>query len=287
MSLGLNKTKRRIASVKSTQKITKAMGMVASVKLKRCKDRFEKSLQYRDQIGVLLAKSFHYATKPDQTFTSSPEGAECVLYILVTSDLGLCAGYNSSLLKLAHEKIRPELDDLLLLGEKGKMHFLRDERFAPRILELPHMKLGASYRRCHLFARHLMELFASKKYARVELIYTHYVNSLRFEPSVATLLPIQPSAELPPHEEYAPPIYEPQASDMLQSLLPYYLAGSFYNYLAESELSEQSSRRMAMDNANDNADELLEKLTIEYNKARQSAITQEIVEVVSGASNAT
>lgn len=286
MSLGLNKTKRRIASVKSTQKITKAMGMIASVKLKRCRDRFEASELYRDRIRELTSKCFYYAKSPSKVFTEPKEGAKGTLYIIITSDLGLCAGYNSNLFKFAHSLINPETDELLLVGEKGKHHFGRDEAFSKKILQLDDIGLGATYRDAHRFALKLMDVWKESHYEKIELIYTRYINSLRFEPSSARLLPITPDVELPDYEAYCPPIYEPKAEEVLEQLLPYFLTGSFYNYLAESELSEQSARRMAMDNANDNADELLEKLTIEYNKARQTAITQEIVEVVSGSSNA-
>ena len=285
MPLGLTKTKRRIASVKSTQKITKAMGMIASVKLKRCKDRFEQSALYRDQIGTLISKCFHYAKNPSKVYTEPKKHAKGTLFIIITSNLGLCAGYNTNLLKYAHS-VLGEDDDLLLIGEKGRHHFSRDPSFESRILSLPSIELGASYRESLEFAHALMRLWQESHYESIQMIYTHYVNSLRFEPASATLLPISPEVELPDYESYAPPIFEPEAKDVLEELMPYYLTGTFYNYLSESELSEQSSRRMAMDNANDNADELLERLTIEYNKARQTAITQEIVEVVSGSSNA-
>ncbi len=286
MSLGLNKTKRRIASVKSTQKITKAMGMIASVKLKRCKDRFDASELYRGRVRELISKCFYYAKNPSKRFTQAKEGAKGTLFIVITSNLGLCAGYNSNLLKYARTLIDPNNDGLLLVGEKGKHHFSRDEAFQESIVNLSDIGLGASYRECFKFAFELMRIWEKARYEKIELIYTHYVNSLRFEPASARLLPISPEVELPDYEAYCPPIIEPKAEQVLNRLLPYYLAGSFYNYLSESELSEQSARRMAMDNANDNADELLDKLTIEYNKARQTAITQEIVEVVSGSSNA-
>lgn len=286
MALGLNKTKRRIASVKSTQKITKAMGMIASVKLKRCKDKFEQSELYRGQIGVLASKCLHYAPNANHPLCSCKENARGVLYIVITSDLGLCAGYNSNLIKYAHEQIFYEEDSLILIGEKGRHHFSRDPKFEEKIFNFDHLHLGMSIRSCLSFADEIAEFWKQNNFRQIVIVYTHYVNSLRFEPRKAVLLPLSPSKELPEYESYAPPLFEPEAGQTLDEVLRYYLMGTFYNLLSESELSEQSSRRNAMDNANDNADELLEKLTIEYNKARQSAITQEIVEVVSGASNA-
>ena len=286
MALGLNKTKRRIASVKSTQKITKAMGMIASVKLKRCKEKFEQSELYRGQIVVLASKCLHYAGEINHPLCSSKEDAQGVLYIVITSDLGLCAGYNSNLIKFAHEQIFYEEDSLILIGEKGKHHFSRDPKFEEKIFAFDSLHLGMSVRSCMRFADEIAEFWKNNNFRQIVIVYTHYVNSLRFEPRKAVLLPLSPSKQLPDYESYAPPLFEPEAGKTLDEVLKYYLMGTFYNLLAESELSEQSSRRNAMDNANDNADELLEKLTIEYNKARQSAITQEIVEVVSGASNA-
>ena len=285
MSLGLNKTKRRIASVKSTQKITKAMGMIASVKLKRCKDRFDESLRYRQEIRTLMSKCFYYAKNKSNSYLSAKADAKGILYIVITSNLGLCAGYNTNLLKYAHSIINPEEDELILIGEKGKHHFSRLDSSSPHIIDIPDIGLGASEREAHRFAYKLLEIWKEKNFKSIRFIYTTYVNSLRFEPTSAEILPISIDIDLPDYEAYAPPIFEPTPEEMLQILAPYYVYSSFYNYLAESELSEQSSRRMAMDNANDNADELLDKLTIEYNKARQTAITQEIVEVVSGSSN--
>ena len=123
----------------------------------------------------------------------------------------------------------------------------------------------------------------AKKYRNIVLIYTHYVNSLRFVPEEFQLLPVDMPFERKAEDDYCPKIMEPDAKTMIHMLLPEYLASLFAAKLTESKVSEQASRRSAMDKANDNADELIEKLTIEYNKARQGAITQEITEVVSGA----
>jgi len=121
------------------------------------------------------------------------------------------------------------------------------------------------------------------KYARIYILFTQYVNSITFTPIRFQLLPVQVQQKKWQNEEYCPPLFDESPRALIHALMPEYLASVFYDRLVDSQLSEQASRRTAMDNANDNADALLDKLQIEYNKARQNAITQEITEVVSGA----
>ena len=135
----------------------------------------------------------------------------------------------------------------------------------------------------HLLASKLKEDFNNKKYKAIRIIYTRYVNSITFEPTVFQILPVQVPKVKWTDDEFAPPLFDEEPRTMLHQVLPSYLTGILHEIVLDSFLSEQASRRTAMDNANDNADELLGKLTIEYNKARQGAITQQITEVASGA----
>ena len=135
----------------------------------------------------------------------------------------------------------------------------------------------------HLLASKLKEDFNNKKYKAIRIIYTRYVNSITFEPTVFQILPVQVPKVKWTDDEFAPPLFDEEPRTMLHQILPSYLTGILHEIVLDSFLSEQASRRTAMDNANDNADELLSKLTIEYNKARQGAITQQITEVASGA----
>ncbi|MBP5091339.1 MAG: ATP synthase F1 subunit gamma [Bacilli bacterium] len=279
----MNKTKRRIVSVKSTKKITKAMGMVSTVKLKRYRDVFDSSNGYSLELQSLMAELFQQRMVEKTHYASYNEGVESTLYLLITSDLGLCAGYNNELYKYVDSLLK-EGDVLMPIGQKGVNHYQRNEPKGVKVdLTLAPLGLDPDPSELSRVLKGLKDDFNAKKYRNIVLIYTHYVNSLRFDPSTYQLLPVVLDFEKKSEDSYCPKIVEPDAKTMIHLLLPDYLASVFMAKLTESKVSEQASRRSAMDKANDNADELIDKLTIEYNKARQSAITQEITEVVSGA----
>lgn len=287
MSLGLTKTKRRIASVKSTQKITKAMEMVATVKVKRFRKAYDESKDYVDGLKSIMAKLLAYDAEAKSHYALPNEDDLPDLYILITSDLGLCAAYNTNLYKFVEEHVRKDKDILAVVGQKGTTHYGSSQQ------EYAHInnEFSASFssmepRLINEACDRIKAAFNGKKVRRVFLISTKYVNSLSFVPELTQLLPLELEDVKEADEEYRPPLFEPSPRRMIHLLLPQYLGGLIYFKAVESQLSEQASRRTAMDNANDNADELLNKLTIEYNKARQGAITQEITEVVSGSVNA-
>lgn len=286
MGLGLTKTKRRIASIRSTQKITKAMEMVATVKMKRYRDAYEQSEEYALGLAEVMAELFLHDNESKTHYAFENEEVSGTLYLVITSSLGLCAGYNANIYKFAESLINPEKDILIPLGEKGRAHFARDPRYKNVISDFPPLDRIMDAKTINQACRDIKEHFNQRKVRKVVLIYTKYVNSINFAPSAMTLLPVQLDDPHRPEEAYCPPLFEPSAREQIHSLLPYYLGAVLYARISESQLCEQASRRNAMDTANDNADDLLNKLTIEYNKARQTAITQEITEVVSGSKNA-
>ena len=286
MSLGLTKTKRRIASVKSTQKITKAMEMVATVKVKRFRTAYEQSKDYIEGLTKIMAKLLAYDLNSKTHYAEENDAELPVLYIAITSDLGLCAAYNTNLFKFIDANVNKTKDHLVIVGQKGLSHYGRDESFAHLITDYSTYASTLSPRLINKACQLIKDAFNQKKVRKVVLISTKYVNSLSFVPEMTTLLPLQLTDEKLPEEDYCPPLIEPSPREDIHILLPRYLGGMLYFKAVESALSEQAARRTAMDNANDNADELLNKLTIEYNKARQGSITQEITEVVSGSVNA-
>ncbi|MCR5491071.1 MAG: ATP synthase F1 subunit gamma [Bacilli bacterium] len=287
MSLGLNKTKRRISSVKSTQKITKAMEMVATVKLKRFRKSYDDGLLYTEKLEATLAELLHRQKEGSESIYSKPNGSKGgTLYIAVTSNLGLCAGYNANLFKFLEANFDKGSDELIPLGTKGAGHYAHLGDY--KISDLAEkFDLAMAGRDLIQAADALLQAYREGKYKTVKIVYTHYVNSLNFTPSESKLLPVELEFEATPQTESCPSLIEPELSEFIEGMLPQYLAGELYSKLVESQLCEQGSRRNAMENANDNADELLNQLTIEYNKARQTAITQEIVEVVSGSAGQT
>ena len=285
MSLGLNKTKRRIASIQSTKKITKAMEMVATVKLKRFRDAYENDLAYQNRLLSLMsaASAYDKDSDPSSHYGKENEGDLPTLYLVLTSNLGLCASYNANIFKYVDGIANPEKDIIAPIGEKGRSHYAHDERY--RHVDESFLRLGDNLdsRLTVEAGMTLKSYFNEKKCKKIVLVYTRYVNSLSFVADEIPVLPLTLEYEKKEYESYSPPIFEPSPREMIHLLLPRYLGALLYGKIAESSLSEQASRRTAMENATDNADELLEELTIEYNKARQGAITQEIVEVVSGA----
>ena len=287
MSLGLNKTKRRINSVKSTKKITKAMEMVATVKLKRFRRSYDDDLLYAEKLEATLAEILsQFQDDKLPLFAKRNEKAKGRLIIAITSDLGLCAGYNSNLFKFLDAMLDRENDEIIPLGNKGIAHY--SHYMDCHISELAsYFALGMSSGDIVKGAKALTEAYRNGNYTEILIVSTHYVNSLNFEPTSFTLFPISISYEKKPEREYRPSLIEPKPSEIVEQMIPQYVTSEIYTKLMESQLCEQGSRRNAMESANDNADELLAQLTIEYNKARQSAITQEIVEVVSGASSQT
>jgi len=283
MSLGLAKTKRRITTVKNTEKITKSMELIATVKIKRFKNESNKESLYTREFESLMGELFAHDSETGTHYGRANEGDLPSLFIVISSDLGLCGGYNNEIFKFVSRVAKPT-DVIAPLGGKALHHFAHDPVYTNINHDFESLTLASlDFAEVHRLSAKLKDDFNAKKYARIYILFTRYVNSITFAPTRFQLLPVQIKHQAWEHEEYCPPLFDASARQLIHALLPSYLASVFYDRLIDSELSEQASRRTAMDNANDNADRLLTNLTIQYNKARQNAITQEITEVVSGA----
>jgi len=282
MSLGLAKTKRRIATVKNTAKITKSMELIATVKIKRFKNESAKESLYAHELEDLMAELFAHDSETGTHYGRPNAGDLPMLFIVISSDLGLCGGYNNGIFK-AVEKMATGKDIIAPIGAKALHHYAHDSTFMNINHDFEKLTLTSlDFAEVHRLSLALKNDFNARKYARIYIVFTRYVNSITFTPTRFQLLPVQIPHESWEHEEYCPPLFDESPRELIHTLLPSYLAAVFYDRLVDSQLSEQASRRTAMDNANDNADRLLSSLTIQYNKARQNAITQEITEVVSG-----
>ena len=278
MAQALNKTKRRIASVKSTKKITEAMELVATVKLKRYKSVMEANQFYVREIENIISHLFGVLGDEDNPYQKNGKG-EKNLVVVINSNLGLCASYNSNIYNFVLQNLDKSKDTILTIGIKGELNYEREGFNLDKSYSYINEKLD--YLEIVKLGRYLHSEFISGKYKSVKLIYTKYINSLKFEPTLINLFPILEKGKAP--SVGYEPIYDPDIKTLIDELVPIWLTSSLYQKLIESTVSEQASRRTAMENANDNADELIDKLTIEFNKARQAAITQEILEVVAGA----
>ena len=277
MSRGLALTKRRMKSVDSTRKITNAMKLVATAKLKKWKSLMSNSSLYSDTLVALMKEVFSKADSIKSPYLKENE-SENKLFIVVTSTLGLCGGYNYNLFKLADPLIS-ENDDIIIIGAKGMYHFKGHETH----LNLDYLDLG-NYLEEKLIrdlSEKILKDYAEGKYKEINLIYTRYVNSLTFTAEKLALLPLK--LESKNDKGNFDIIMEPSKEALAESLIPFYIKSILFNKLLESIVSEQASRRTAMENATNNATEIFDELQIEYNKERQAQITQEITEVVGGA----
>ena len=276
MAQSLHKTKRRIASVNSTKKITKAMELVATVKLKKFKDVMTRNSLYSDELINLIHTLFSSCEDSYDNKYIKEGKSEETLYVIVNSNLGLCASYNNDVYNFVINNVPKEHSVICTIGLKGE-NFYSKEGYKV-IDEFTSLNEKLIYEDVLKFGNYLHNQFMANKYKRVELIYTKYVNSIKFIPTLITLFPIKNEEK----QFKLEPIFDPSISSLIESLVPIYVVSTIYQKFIESQVSEQASRRTAMENATDNADEIINNLTLEFNKARQAAITQEISEVVSG-----
>lgn len=283
MSESLIETKRRIETINSTGKITKAMKLVASVKLKRWKVLFDNNKLYDDNIrstliDVLKSISISEQAKLPAILTSYPTKRK--LYIIVTSTLGLCGGYNYNIYKKLNE-VLTEQDDILFIGNKGYLHYKNGKNF--QFTDHIDLMSEFNFENVKSFRHYLVKQYKKEEYSEVLLVYSKYVNSLVFQPEVLKLLPLDLEISKQDFEEDVDDIIlEPSSGEVLKLILPHYLDSLLFSKFIESSLCELSSRRNAMENATKNADEMNRELRIKYNKARQAKITQEIIEIVGG-----
>lgn len=282
MAQNINKTKRRISSINSTKKITKAMELVASVKLKRFKNIMFQNECYTNEIISLvniLLSSLNEKDNEDIQKYFLPNNNGKDLIVVISSNLGLCASYNNEVFKYVLENVNEKTSIIVPIGIKGNDYF--SSLGFTTIDDFVLLNEKINYSDVVKLGRYLLNEFLSGKYRSIKLIYTKYVNSIKFVPNKIDILPINKTQKTATNNGYAP-IFDPNVESLISELVPLYVNSLLYQKIIEAQVSEQGSRRNAMENANDNADDLIKKLTIEYNKARQAAITQEINEVVAG-----
>lgn len=281
MASSLQGTKRRIKSVNSTRKVTKAMELVATAKLKKSKDKLEKIKVYTDEVKRTIRRIMVNSTEVNSVFLK-PNESDVRAFVVVTSNLGLCGGYNANILKLAFERVNLVKDVMYVIGAKG-VQFFGNRKY--NILE-EYQNVDFNYTCSKLLTEKLMAMYQKGEINGVELIYTEFVNSVTFVPHAVELLPFVQDTSNDDEAKYSftdEVKYEPNPVEILNQLIPFYIESTIYGYVLESEVSENASRRTAMENASDNADEIIDELKLQYNKARQGAITQEITEIISGA----
>jgi F-type H+-transporting ATPase subunit gamma len=282
MASGLISIRRRIKSVAATRKITKAMELVATAKLKKNKDRFLLTATYTSELASMTANVLTRAKDHEHLYLSKVEG-KGTLYIVVTSNLGLCGAYNANVIKEVLPKIQSG-DKLIVVGMKGYNVFKRKE--INIIQSLLTEVTSQEQLQANEIAKFALTEFKNKNVSKISLVYTRYVNSVTFQPTTIDLLPVDPKqfeVKVGKGKEFLDTLFEPNIDSVLDVIVPLYFESVIFGKLVEAHTSEQAARRLAMENATDNADEIKDKLLIVYNKERQSAITQEMSEIVAGA----
>ena len=275
--------KLRIKSVESTRQITKAMELVASSKLRRAKERAENSQPFFQALMDSLQDIAANSRREDSPFTAQRQGNKAC-YILVAGDRGLAGGYNSNVLKLFHSKLDETPYCVLPIGKKAHEYVVKSG--CKVLSDLYGSTEQMDREQAHAVGLFLRDEFLKGSFDRLFLVYTTFRSMLSQVPECIQLLPVEVAKKDKPAEKPAVrplTLYEPSAVEVFDAIIPEYLSGVTYGAVCESFASEQAARRMAMDSASKNATDMIEDLSLRYNRARQGAITQEITEIVAGA----
>jgi F-type H+-transporting ATPase subunit gamma len=288
MSGALKEVRNRIKSVQSTQQITKAMKMVSAAKLRRAQDAITQMRPYAKKLQEMLSNIVSSSEGEFAMDLAVERPVEKVLIIVVTSDRGLCGGYNSNLIKLAKQTINEKYAEqnrkgnvqILPIGKKGFEHFTKNGFKV--INTYWDIFSGLSFEKVQTAAKYAMDAFAAKEIDAVEVIYSEFKNAASQVYIAEPFLPVQKlsSTENKRKSDF---IFEPNQEVLVAELMPKILNTQLFKAVLDANASEHGARMTAMDKASDNANELLKSLKISYNRARQAAITTELTEIVSGA----
>lgn len=279
---GMQEIKRRIKSVESTKKITKAMELVATSKLRKTRNQLEQSKPYYTNVAQTVAEILaNCKGNNDSIYLVENKDIEKEVFIVIASSLGLCGGYNANIFKEIKGAIKPG-DYVYSIGSKATSYLLKNHQGVTDH-KFDDLNTTFDFKDVTKLVAELTKMYREKEISKIKIVYTEFVNNLTFRPRIVTLLPVDPSDFDHIEISKKSTLFEPSPEEVLDSLIPMYLQAVIYGYIIESAASENAARRTSMENANDNADELTEQLLLKYNQARQTAITNEISEIVAGA----
>lgn len=282
----LRELRRKVKSVKSTQQITKAMKLVSAARLNRAQDRILSARPFADKLEHLIQElSYLITANKEVAVDAHPllkerEGNR-VDVVLVTSDRGLCGGFNANLIRKTVQYLREHPDQntrLWLVGKKGRDFFRRFSKSIEK--EYVGLFQNLSYVQADLLGQELIETFLKTDTREVVFIYNAFKSRIQQDLTVKPLLPVRHMPAVQPKMDF---IYEPGRPELIEELLPRYVKAQIYRILLESQAAELAARMAAMDNATNNARDLIASLTLTMNKVRQAGITKELAEIVSGA----
>jgi F-type H+-transporting ATPase subunit gamma len=282
--------KRRISSVKSTKKITRAMKMVAAAKLQNSQKNARAAKPFFTKTRKILSDVYKFSHRTDDHSLFQKSEGKKKLLIIISSDRGLCGAYNARVIEKAQEFLKENPDtEIYSIGSKARDYLKR--RNHDFIKDYEQIDDYPSFSFARELTDEIIEIFKGDKFSQINVVYTHFKSAITQNVKNITLLPIdakeideelnQKGEEV--SEDQVDYIYEPSAKEILDILLPKYVNNALYSILLESKASEFGSRMTAMDAATDNANEMIDDLTLSYNRARQASITKEITEIVGGA----
>ncbi len=286
----LDDLKKRIKSVKSTQKITKAMKMVAAAKLRKAQDNAEKGRPYSqkmEKIILNLTKSINDNENAPKLLigTGNDQNYLCVV---LTADRGLCGGFNSNICKLAKSNFKKILAEgknlkIITVGSKGLDQIKRDYgKYIVKKFSFKEKK-HISFFEAEIIGKEIISLFDKNEFDKCILFYNNFKNVITQIPQAQQIIPVENKSSDKSNENVSTYEFEPDEDEILEDLLPKNISTQVFKAFLENAASEQGSRMTAMDNATRNAGDLVDKLTINYNRSRQASITKELIEIISGA----
>ena len=288
----LDDLKKRIGSVKSTQKITKAMKMVAAAKLRRAQESAESSRPYSDTMNEVIGSISNkvVSTSSERNLLTGTGDDQVQLLILFTSERGLCGGFNSSITKMMREKIEDlqklnKTVKIICIGKKG--YDILKRKYNDLIIDVIDMKAikSVSYQDAKDISQKIIKMYFDNEFDTCSIFYNKFKSVIDQIPTHQKILPIEneKNNDLELNSSTSMLDFEPGESEILEELLPLNFAVQIFKALLESAASEQGARMSAMDNASTNASDMIDKLTLFYNRSRQAVITKELIEIISGA----
>ena len=288
----LDDLKKRIKSVKSTQKITKAMKMVAAAKLRKAQENAEKGRPYSQKMQNIILNLTKSISDPENApkLLVGTGKDQVYLCVVLTADRGLCGGFNSNICKLAKNSFKKLLSEgkeikIITVGSKGLDQIKREYgKYVIKKLSFKEKK-QISFNEADLVGKEIIELFNKNEFDKCIIFYNNFKNVITQIPQAQQIIPAEKieSNDKDKQEEKLSYEFEPDEDEILEDLLPKNISTQVFKAFLENAASEQGSRMTAMDNATRNAGDLVDKLTINYNRSRQASITKELIEIISGA----
>ena len=286
----LDDLKKRIKSVKSTQKITKAMKMVAAAKLRKAQENAEKGRPYSQKMQNIilnLTKSINDPQNAPKLLVGTGKD-QIYLCVVLTADRGLCGGFNSNICKLAKTNFKKILSEgkelkIITVGTKGLDQIRREyEKYVIKKFSFKNKK-QITFSEAELIGHEIITLFKQNQFDKCILFYNNFKNVITQIPQAQQIIPAETNSSKEKEKNLTSYEFEPEEDEILEDLLPKNISTQVFKAFLENAASEQGSRMTAMDNATRNAGELVDKLTINYNRSRQASITKELIEIISGA----